>query len=209
MTQPYRSSLPLLDPSTASEAVAALLARGKKAAGGMLPNMYRAMGHSPALFEAYLHGYELLRTKTRFTPAEQEVVFLVVSYENGCEYCVAAHSLLADTMSKVPREVTEAIRNGTEIPAEYPKLKALAAMTQAALVSRGRPSEADVAAFVDAGYDEAQLLDVFLAISVKTLSNYTNHVFETPLDAVFRAREWKAFQVANRVVQFFRRGAEG
>lgn len=202
----YRTSLPLIEPSQASPRQQELLARGRKAAQGMLPNMYKAMANSPALFESYLNGYDGLRTQSTLTAAELEVIFLTISFENGCDYCMAAHSLVADTTSRVPREVTDAIRDGLAIP--DPKLAALAAMTRVVLLSRGRPDADSVSAFLSAGYEEHHLLDIVLAISVKTLSNYVNHLFDTPLDKVFKVREFTAFKATQRLVEFFspRRG---
>ncbi len=68
------------------------------------------------------------RKKSGFNPVEQEVVFVTISVLNGCEYCTAAHSFIADKMSKVPAEVTDAIRNGEEIPDA--RLKALSQFTR-------------------------------------------------------------------------------
>ena len=194
-------SLPLLDTADLSPRQSELLARGKKAAQGMLPNMYRAMAHNPALLDTYLYGYDALRKEAGFTPAELEVIFLVISDENGCDYCVAAHSLVADTLSRVPRAVTDAIRNGQDIPDS--KLSVLAEVTRQVLLSRGRPDAATVQKLRDAGFDDKHLLGIVLAIGIKTLSNYTNHLFDTPLDSVFKVREFKAFKAGQRIVEFF------
>lgn len=195
-------TLPLLETADLSPRQSELLARGRKAAQGMLPNMYRAMAHSPALLDTYLYGYEALRKEAGFTTAELEVIFLVISYENGCDYCVAAHSLVADTVSRVPRIVTDAIRDGQEIP--DPKLRVLAEVVRQVLLSRGRPDPATMQKLLDVGYDEKHLLGIVLAIGVKTLSNYTNHLFDTPLDSVFKVREFKVFKATQRVVEFFK-----
>lgn len=197
----YRFSLSPLSPSQATPRQAELLDRGRAAAQGMLPNMYRAMAHSPALLDAYLAGYNALRNEGHFSAAELEVVFLVLSYENGCDYCVAAHSLLADTSSRVARDVTDAIRAGQ--PIGDAKLAALAAMTRAMLLSRGRPETEAVQAFLAAGYGEPHMLDIVAAIGVKTMSNYTNHLFDTPLDALFKVREFTVFKAAQRLVEYF------
>ncbi|MGB4781712.1 carboxymuconolactone decarboxylase family protein [Candidatus Methylomirabilis sp.] len=157
---------------------------------GFIPNMYARMVHSPGLLETYLGGYAAFRNDSGFTPQEQEVVFLAISRENGCEYCVSAHSMLADMQSKVPTEVTNAIRAGTPIPDK--KLAALAKFTRVMVASRGLPAQADVQAFLAAGYSERQILEIVLAIAVKTLSNYANHLFHTPLDAMFESRRWTA-----------------
>jgi AhpD family alkylhydroperoxidase len=194
-------TVPLLETAGLSPRQSELLARGRKAAQGMLPNMYRAMAYSPALLATYLYGYEALRKEAGFTPAELEVIFLVISDENACDYCVAAHSLVADTLSRVPRTVTDAIRSGQDIPDS--KLSVLAEVTRRVLLSRGRPEPASVQALLDAGYDEKHLLGIVLAIGIKTLSNYTNHLFDTPLDSVFKVREFKAFKAGQRIVEFF------
>jgi AhpD family alkylhydroperoxidase len=201
MTPPL-IKLPLLETADLSPRQSELLARGRKAAQGMLPNMYRAMAHNPALIDTYLYGYEALRKEAGFTPAEIEVIFLVISYENACDYCVAAHSLVADTLSRVPRMVTDAIRDGQEIP--DPKLRVLAEVTREVLLLRGRPDPVTVQQLLDSGYEERHLLGIVLAIGIKTLSNYTNHLFDTPLDSVFKVREFKAFKAAQRVVEFFK-----
>ncbi len=155
---------------------------------GRMPNMYANMINSPGLLETYLHGYDVFRKESGFTPVEQEVIFLTLSYENACDYCMAAHSVIADNMSKVPVKVTDAIRTGE--PNEDKKLKALSAFTRTLFVTRGRPAEDDVQPFLEAGYTERQILEIILALAVKTLSNYSNHVFHTEVDSTFKPREW-------------------
>lgn len=189
MSNAYRMTLPAVEVASAPPRVKEPLEAARKRMG-MIPNMYARMAHSAGAFETYLFGYERFRKDSGFTPAEQEVVFLAISAENGCEYCVAAHSAMADTSSKVPREVTDAIRGGGIIA--DPKFRALAELARAIVATRGRPSDKDVKAFLAAGYTERQVLELVLAVSVKTISNYVNHLFETPVDAAFKAREWKA-----------------
>jgi len=156
---------------------------------GFVPNMYAVMANSPGLLESYLHGYTLFRAESGFTPAEQEIVFLTISRENGCHYCMAAHSFVADAMSKVPPAVTDAVRDGKPIPDA--KLAALSAFTITLVKTRGQPSRRDVEHFLASGYSERCILEIILAIAVKTLSNYANHLFHTPVDPVFAGREWK------------------
>jgi uncharacterized peroxidase-related enzyme len=155
---------------------------------GFIPNMYARMVNSPGLLDTYLHGYDQFRKRSRFTPAEQEVIFLMISRENGCRYCVAAHSVLADQAAAVPVAVTDAIRDGTTIP--DPKLRALGEFTRALVAKRGLPDEEDVDPFLAAGYTERQILEVVLAVGVKTLSNWANHLFDTPVDDMFVRRRW-------------------
>lgn len=198
----YKMQLPLIGLEGASEDQKALLEVAKRE-NKMIPNMYKAMANSPALLDTYMHGYTLFRQKGSFSPQEQEVVFLTISAENNCTYCMGAHSLLADIISKVPVKVTEAIRNNTDIPDE--KLKQLSLFTSLMVNKRGYPTENDVAAFFQAGYNENHILSIILAISVKTISNYTNHIFHTELDTAFKAREWTGYKIARGMIHFFRR----
>ena len=157
---------------------------------GFIPGMYANMVNSPGLLNTYLDGYAAFRGDSGFTSVEQEVVFLVISRENGCEYCVSAHSFLADRKSGVPAEVTNAIRDGRTIPDA--KLQALAAFTHVMFASRGLPDRNETDAFLSAGYGERQILEIVLALAIKTLSNYANHLFHTPLDPMFETRRWTA-----------------
>lgn len=187
MSAEYKLTLP---PRTAADAepLAKSALEGAQKSLGFVPNMYAGMANSPGLLDTYLHGYQLFRQSSGFTPAEQEVIFLTISRTNGCHYCVAAHSFIADQMSKVPPAVTNAIRDGAEVPDA--KLAALSDFTRAMVTTRGLPARRDVDAFLSAGYSERQALEITLAIAVKTLSNYANHLFHTPVDAMFAPRAW-------------------
>jgi AhpD family alkylhydroperoxidase len=194
--------LPLVDPAAVrGTPVEQLFEAGRKAGKGMLPNMYRAMANAPGVFSTYLHGYAEFHATSTLTSHERELVFLVISEENGCDYCMAAHSLVAD-MGGVPRKVTDAIRDGD--PIADVRLQVLTQTVREILLSRGRPSEEVVQEFLAAGYTQVQVLEIVLAIAVKTLSNYTNHMFDTPLDAPFKVREYSAYKLGQKVVEAFR-----
>ncbi|MGD9792072.1 MAG: carboxymuconolactone decarboxylase family protein [Acidimicrobiia bacterium] len=182
----YQLSLPARTETDDDPAISAMLAKAK-AAVGMIPNMYANMVNVPALLDTYLLGYSAFRTESGFNPIEQEIVFLVISQSNGCTYCVAAHSMLAD-MVKTPGPIVEAVRSGS--PLGDAKLDALATFTRVMTQSRGLPSRAEAEAFLAAGYTELQILQIVLALAVKTISNYSNHLFHTPLDPGFAPRAW-------------------
>ncbi|MFZ5749716.1 MAG: carboxymuconolactone decarboxylase family protein [Pseudomonadota bacterium] len=169
---------------TASGEAQTLLA-GAKVKLGFVPNMYGYMGKLPPVLAGYLSTYDAFRSQAGFTPAEQETVFLTVSRVNGCAYCTAAHSMIADKRSGVPADSLAALRSGKPLPDA--KLQALAAFTEAMVVKRGNPGKAAIDAFLAAGYTEQHALGVVLAIACKTFSNYVNHLAGTPVDAVFAA----------------------
>lgn len=187
MSAEYRSTLPFQTLDTADAQAKAVLEKALQQVG-FIPNMYSGMVNSPGLLDAYLHGYAAFRQHSGFTPAEQEVVFLTISRVNGCSYCMAAHSVIADKYSMVPIEVTNAVRDDTSIA--DPKLAALSGFTKIMVEKRGLPSKADVEHFLGAGYSERHTLEIVLAIAVKTLSNYSNHLLHTPVDEMFAGRRW-------------------
>ncbi|MFT5532271.1 MAG: AhpD family alkylhydroperoxidase [Candidatus Paceibacteria bacterium] len=152
---------------------------------GFIPNMYANMANAPGLLSTYLQGYDFFRKESGFTPCEQEVVFLSISQFNGCDYCTAAHSMIADKMSGVPADVLQAIRARQPIPDT--KLAALSAMAVEMFAKHGQPDAAIVKTFMDAGYQERDLLYIMLAGSVKVLSNYSNQAFGTEVDKQFAA----------------------
>lgn len=180
----YLKSLAAVDHAQAQGAQKEMLDTALKQVG-FIPNMYANMVNAPAVLGTYLSGYAKFRGESGFTPAEQEVVFLAVSMANGCTYCAAAHSMIADKMSGVPGPVLEAIRQGRPLP--DPKLAALYELTQDMVRNNGKPSQAKLDAFLGAGYTEHGILYIVLAVAVKVLSNYSNHAFGTQVDERFAA----------------------
>jgi len=180
----YLKTLSAVDHAQAEGAQKQMLDTALKQVG-FIPNMYSNMVNAPALLATYLSGYSSFRGESGFTPAEQEVVFLAVSMANGCTYCAAAHSMIADKMSGVPGPVLQAIRQGLPLPDA--KLSALYELTQEMVATNGRPSQAKLDAYLHAGYSEQSILYIVLATAVKVLSNYSNHAFGTQVDDRFAA----------------------
>lgn len=178
-------SYPVHTIESAPEGAKETLAAAKKGYG-FVPNLLAVMAEAPALVKGYT-ALSRIFDETSFSAAERQIVLLTTSIENGCDYCVAAHSVIAG-MQKVPDEVVQAIRNGTQI--DDAKLEALRSFTSAVVTKRGWPTDGDATAFHAAGYSPRQALEVVLGVGLKTLSNYMNHIAETPLDQAFAKAEW-------------------
>jgi len=155
---------------------------------GFIPNLMAIMGNAPASLQAYLKLNELF-SQTSLSPVEQQIVILTASAANQCEYCVAAHSMEAP-MHRVPEEVIEAIRDGNPIADD--RAESLRRLTEEIVNSRGWPQQETIDQFLSAGFQPEQILEVILGVAMKTLSNYTNHLAETPLDAQFSDKAWTA-----------------
>ncbi|MGM0671897.1 carboxymuconolactone decarboxylase family protein [Thioalkalivibrio sp.] len=177
---------PLHDASSAPEAQRAF--DHAEQTFGMVPNLIRKMASAPALAEAYLSLNDVLQ-KTSLNPTEQGVLLLTVSRYHECDYCMAAHSMTG-RMTGVPDDVIVALRE--DEPINDPKLEALRQFARAMIEQRGWVDTATQQAFLDAGHTPAQMLEVILAIGLKTLSNYTNHIAGTPVDEPMAAERWTA-----------------
>ncbi len=179
------SSYQIHTKDTASPAAAKILANAEQAYG-FTPNLLGVMAESPALIKAYMALGKIF-DETSFSPTERQVVILSASRFNECRYCMAAHSVVAG-MQNIPADVIEAIRD--DLPIADARLEALRKTVTTAIEQRGWLSEDDKDAFFAAGFSPAQLFEVILGISYKTLSNYVNHIAETPLDSAFATGAW-------------------
>lgn len=154
---------------------------------GFLPNLLGELAAAPAALKAYTTLNELLG-QTSLTPVAQQVVLVAASMTNGCHYCVAAHTA-GVTMAGLADDQVGALRSGG--PLADPKLEALRLFTTAVVEHRGHVSDADLQKFLAAGYEPAQVFEVLLGVTMKTLSNYSNHIAHTPLDTQLQPLTWE------------------
>ena len=170
---------------TAPEASKPLLA-GVKSQFGFVPNLQSIMAESPELLAA--HGALWAEfSKTTLSQHEQQIVFMTAIYENDCHYCMAGHTTMAK-MQKLGDDVIQALRSGNAIADA--KFEALHRFTTLVVRDRGFVADADVQAFLDAGYTRRNVLEVVLGVSIKIQSNYTNHLVGTPYDVFMAGNEW-------------------
>jgi alkylhydroperoxidase family enzyme len=153
---------------------------------GMVPNLLGILAAAPTVLDAYQKLHALFMD-TSFDAEEQTVVWQAINVENECHYCVPAHTGIAHSM-KVDPALTEALRN--EQPMPTAKLQALYDTTLIIVRNRGHISDTELEAFYAAGYGEQQLLEIILGLSQKVISNYTNHIANTPVDAPFAQFAW-------------------
>ncbi|WP_339875323.1 carboxymuconolactone decarboxylase family protein [Olleya marilimosa] len=171
---------------TAPEGSKTLLENSQKAYG-MIPGLHGVLAASPELLKAYQELHQLF-TETSFNNDELTVVWQTINVEHGCHYCVPAHTGIAKMM-KVDDAIIDALRNQT--PLADAKLEALRTLTLSITRNRGNVSQADLEAFYTAGYGEQQVLEIILGLSQKVISNYTNHIANTPVDEAFQKFAWK------------------
>lgn len=139
---------------------------------GYVPNLFAYMAEAPTTLEAYL-ALNALIDKTSFTPGQQQVALLAASVENKCEFCTVAHRAIGK-MKQANQQSLNAVTAGDAI--DDAQDAALVKFVQTVVKSRGHPGEAAIDAFLKADFTKQQILEVMLVVSIKTLSNYINHL---------------------------------
>ncbi len=172
---------------TAPDASRALLEDSNRAFG-RVPGLHGVMAEAPALLDGYKHLHRLFQTATSFDKDELTVVWQTINVEHECHYCVPAHTGIAKMM-KVDDAISNALRNETPLPSD--RLEALRAFTLKMVRERGHVADADVQAFLDAGFTKRHVLEVVLGIAQKVMSNYTNHLADTPVDKPMQVFAWE------------------
>lgn len=164
ITQAPEASRPLL------EAVKAQL--------GSAPNLFRLVANSPAALEGYL-GLSGALGKGSLSASTRERIALAVSQVNTCGYCLAAHTFIGRNMLKLDDAEIAANRRGRSADT-----RADAALHFAVQVTeqRGHVSDEDLRAVKDAGYSDAEIVEIVLHVALNTLTNYVNEVARTEVD---------------------------
>ncbi|AXS83672.1 MULTISPECIES: carboxymuconolactone decarboxylase family protein [Marinobacter] len=179
----------LHDIESAPEGAKPFLENSRKNSG-MIPGLHAVMAESPQVLEAYQKLHQLVLDNS-FNNDETTVVWQTINVENACHYCVPAHTGIAKMM-KVSDDIVNALRDETPLPSD--KLEALRNFTLAVMRKQGNVSEEDLAAFFEAGYGNRQVLEVIMTLSQKVMSNYINHIAETPVDEPFKKFAWSKDQ---------------
>ncbi|HEV3499018.1 MAG TPA: peroxidase-related enzyme [Bradyrhizobium sp.] len=172
------SRLPVPNVESATGATASIYAQIKKAIGNV-PNTFAAIGaHGPEALKAVLAADAVLAAST-LTKRDQETIKLVISSVAGCDYCVAAHSLLGKLAGLKPEELRN-IRDRQ--PTGDDTRDALIRFVRKLAATSGTVSNADFAAIKAAGYTDEQLVDISLAFATTVFTNVFNRINDTEID---------------------------
>ncbi|MCH8029482.1 MAG: carboxymuconolactone decarboxylase family protein, partial [Candidatus Dadabacteria bacterium] len=144
---------------------------------GMVPNLYATAANSPAALKGILAFGDSLR-RGEFSKKEIEAVALAISQENGCEYCLAAHTAVGK-MVGFSEDETLALRDGS---IGDTKLNALTKLAKNITVTAGYPSQELIAGFFEVGYTKAALVELIGHVALNVFNNYLNHIADTPID---------------------------
>lgn len=170
------SRLSIPDPQQTLPAAQPLLAAVEKQLG-LVPNLFRLIGHSPATLQGYL-AFNAGLTKA-LDVRMRERIALAIAQLNGCDYCLSAHTYIGRNLAKIDED--EILRNRRGGSAEERANVAIGFALKIA-VARGRVSDADLAKIRAAGFTEAQIVEIVALVAENIFTNYLNNVAATPID---------------------------
>lgn len=177
--------LPIHTPETAPEA-ARQRVQNVLNANGFIPNLIGALANSPQAL-AFYQDVGKLNGENSLTPGEREVVQIIAARTNQCAFCVAGHTKLAVLKKLLSEQNVKASRDVSPAEFDDKKLAALADFTLAVMAHKGAVSDAQLQAFVDAGYRKEQAVDVVMGVALATLCNYTNNLAQTEINPELQA----------------------
>ena len=172
------SRLPIPASIEQSPAAAQPLLQAVKKQLGVVPNLFRLVGNSPAALEGYL-GLNGALAKGALEAPTRERIALAVAEINGCDYCLSAHSYLGRNVAKLSEAEISANRDGRSADT---KADAAVGFAVKLVSARGHVSENDLKAVRQAGYSDAQIIEIVLHVALNTLTNYVNEVAKTDID---------------------------
>src|SRR6266849_8161579 len=145
---------------------------------GIVPNLFRLVSNSPAALEGYL-GLSAALSKGRLPAPTRERIALAVAEENGCSYCLSAHTYLGKNLAKLDEAEISVNRKGASNDS---KADAAVRFAVKLVQERGHVSEDDVHAVKAVGYDDAQVIEIVLHVALNTWTNFINAVGATDID---------------------------
>jgi uncharacterized peroxidase-related enzyme len=144
---------------------------------GKVPNLYATIGYSASALQGILN-FEEAFNYSAFNAKEREALYLVVSQVNNCDYCLAAHSMIAGMRGFSKEEIIN-FRKGL---ANDAKLNAALQFAKAITENKGKVNDNIKEAFFEAGYDEAALMELIGLVTVRTFTNYVYGLTQIPID---------------------------
>lgn len=145
---------------------------------GVVPNMMKLIGNSPAALEAYLSLSAALGKGTLGAKTGERIA-LAVAELNNCSYCLSAHTYLASNLAKLDDAEIAANRRGNS---SDPKADAALKFATTIVARRGQVDSGDVEVIKAAGFSNAEIIEIIVHVGLNTLTNYVNEVAKTNID---------------------------
>ena len=165
-----------VDSATATGAAADQLAATKKLFGST-PNMFATAAQSPATLAA-MNGFFAALGKSPLGGKVGEQIAIAVAQSNGCEYCLSAHTAIGG-MHGVSAANLASARSGHS---DDPKAQAAISLALDIVRTKGRVSDATLAAARMSGLGDGEIVEVVGHVALNVFTNYLNNLAGTDVD---------------------------
>ena len=154
---------------------------------GTITNMVATMAHSPAVLEGYRQFQRSLK-RSQLSVQLRELIALAVAEQNGCAYCLAAHTEAARRAGLSDGVIAAARRGEADDPADA------AALTFALRVAH-RPADvtdAEIAQLRELTFTPSEIAELIAAVALNQFTNAFNIVTGVELDTPRATSEERA-----------------
>lgn len=170
------SRLPVTQTETADRKARELL-EAVQATLKITPNMTRVMANSPAVLEGYLAFSGALASGS-LPPKLREQIALAVGEQNGCQYCVSAHTAIGKLTGLAAKETEEA----REARSHSAKDQAALEFTRVLVANHGRVADADFEGLRKVGFGDGEIAEIIAHTALNIFTNYFNTAVEVEVD---------------------------
>ncbi|AZG69633.1 TPA: carboxymuconolactone decarboxylase family protein [Neisseria gonorrhoeae] len=153
---------------------------------GFIPNLIGVLANAPEAL-AFYQEVGKLNAANSLTAGEVEVIRIIAVRTNQCSFCVAGHTKPATLKKLLSEQSLNAARALAAGKSDDAKLGALAAFTQAVMAKKGAVSDDELNAFLEAGYNRQQAVEVVMGVALATLCNYANNLAQTEINPKLQA----------------------
>lgn len=144
---------------------------------GRVPNIYKLMGNSSIVLEAYLNFSNALGKGSLSEQDRQHIALAVAGYDK-CVYCASAHTLMAKNAGVSIEETQQNLHGNSKDS----RINSLIMFCLAIVNNKGNVSDADIDMIRKADFNDAQIVEIIANVCANIFTNYFNHVARTDLD---------------------------
>jgi uncharacterized peroxidase-related enzyme len=144
---------------------------------GVVPNLMRALGNSPAALNAYM-GFNAALGESQIPATLRELLAITVANANSCDYCLSAHTALGKLAGLPSNDLSLAQNAQASDQKTGVALRFAAALVQ----KRGMLGASDVTTMHNAGYSDGEIAEIIAVVAINIFTNYFNHIAGTDID---------------------------
>ena len=143
----------------------------------VIPNTTKVMANSPAVLNSFL-AFSTAMGEAKIGEKLHNQVKLGTSETNSCDYCTSILSAVAPSAGLSADDVLAGRTGNSE---DY-QTKAALSFANDVLESRGKVSDMQIASVRDAGFDDAEIVEIVASVVLGCFTNFINNVADTELD---------------------------